>query len=489
MHSTLKRKSLRVKMLAVVGSVIVGLTLAISLGILIQWRALILEQLQNKAESVTRAFAISALDALIYGENENFQVEDLLESYIGDLKAKVPGIRFIMVLDNQRRVIVHSDPQMYNRVLNDSLSKRLMNAKTLMSGIYQSPKFGWIIESVLPLQIGGKRWGVLRIAYDAQQTRKEIGRLFFILVGLTVLVTIGVLLVLEYLIGRTIQSLKILVEAMDSTELESEFAPSLPQRNDEIGFLIGHFEMLRKRLAASREQLIEAQKQIYHAEKLASVGRLASGVAHEINNPLNGIKHCVYAIQKEPENQDQLKKYLSLINEGLENIESVVQKLLGFARKSTQSSQPVDLTATIRQVIALLEYRITQKQIHLQLVLAPDLPPIIGDGSLLQEVIMNLLMNSYDAIVDNGTILVKTQWLPEAGVSLIIKDNGMGMASEEIDKIFDPFYTTKQPGEGTGLGLSVALGIVQAYGGRIEVESVIGRGSKFSVILPIGENT
>ncbi len=487
MQSTPRKKSLRIKMLSVIGGVVIGLMLLISFGILIQWRSMILQQLQQNAESITQAFGISVLDALIYGENENFQVEDLLESYISDLKAKVPAIRSIVISDNQRRVIAHSSPQMYNRVLNDSLSLRLSRTNRLISGIYKSPSLGWIVETVLPLQIAGKRWGVLRIAFDAESTRREIGHLFLLLLAITVLLTVAVLLVLRYLIDRTVQSLQVLVKAMDAMELESGADLSLPEREDEVGALIRHFEMLRKRLAASKEQLLLAQKQIYQAEKLASVGRLASGVAHEINNPLNGIKHCLYAIQKEPENKELVEKYLQLMNEGLEHIEAVVQKLLGFSRKSASTRQAVDLNESVRKVLALLEYRLNRKQVDLQLDLTPDLPEINGDDGLLKEVIMNLLLNSFDAVAENGHIAVKTVLQTDNRVALIVKDDGSGMAPEVLDKIFDPFYTTKPAGEGTGLGLSVALGIVEAHGGQITAQSTPGQGSTFTVVLPIGD--
>ena len=487
MQSTPRKKSLRIKMLSVIGGVVIGLMLLISSGILIQWRSMILQQLQQNAESITQAFGISVLDALIYGENENFQVEDLLESYISDLKAKVPAIRSIVISDNQRRVIAHSSPQMYNRVLNDSLSLRLSRTNRLISGIYKSPSLGWIVETVLPLQIAGKRWGVLRIAFDAESTRREIGHLFLLLLAITVLLTVAVLLVLRYLIDRTVQSLQVLVKAMDAMELESGADLSLPEREDEVGALIRHFEMLRKRLAASKEQLLLAQKQIYQAEKLASVGRLASGVAHEINNPLNGIKHCLYAIQKEPENRELVEKYLQLMNEGLEHIEAVVQKLLGFSRKSASTRQAVDLNESVRKVLALLEYRLNRKQVDLQLDLAQDLPEINGDDGLLKEVIMNLLLNSFDAVAENGRIAVKTVLQTDNRVALIVKDDGTGMAPEVLDKIFDPFYTTKPAGEGTGLGLSVALGIVEAHGGQITAQSTPGQGSTFTVVLPIGD--
>ncbi|MHB2154875.1 ATP-binding protein [Calditrichota bacterium GD2] len=487
MRPLFKSATLRLKMMLAVGGVVVVFMVFISIGIALHWRSMILQQLQQKAEAVTSAFGISVLDALIYSENENFQVEDLLESYMLGLKEKIPEIQYIVVTDTHNRVIAHTDPRMYNRLLTDELSGRLAKTTELVSGIYRAPQFGWLIETALPLQVGGKRWGILRIAFEAESTQREIARLFYLLVGITLLLTLVVLSVLNYLIKHTVRSLMLLVQAMDSMELDSSAPLELPERADEIGALTRHFELLRQRLQNSQAQLLEAQKQIYHAEKLASIGRLASGVAHEINNPLNGIKHCVYAIEKEPQNQKQLKEYMALINEGLEHIESVVRKLLGFSRKSARDKEWVDLNQVVRQVVELLAYRLNQRQIDLQLQLAADLPPVYGDASLLQEVVMNLLLNGYDAVEDGGRVIVRTEVLPSQQVRLTIEDNGMGINETELEKIFEPFYTTKEPGKGTGLGLSVALNIVQAHGGQIVAHSQPAKGTRFEVILPHGE--
>lgn len=481
------RQSLRFRIVALTGGVIVVLMLVISTGIMLQWRSLILNKLRNRAESVTRAFAISVLDALIYSETEEFRVENLLETYINDLKNDVPGIRYIMVTNNSRRIIAHTDPAMYNRVLNDSLSVLINKAQAFVSGVYRSANHGWIIETALPLQIYGKRWGMLRIAFDAQKTRNEIRHLFFFLLVLTAMVTMVVLFVLWYLINHMFHSLDGLVEAMDSMDLEPDAVVPLPERDDEIGFLIRHFEMLRQRLYQSHQKLLSAQKQVYHAEKLASVGRLASGVAHEINNPLNGIKNCVYAIQQNPDDKEQLQKYMNLIDEGLNHIETVVQKLLGFARTPAKSVATVDVNQMIKQVVELLDYRLKQKQIDVRLEIDSDLPLIKADYSLLQEVIMNLLINSYDAVGDGGTVVVQTKRARGDAIQILLKDNGIGIPAERLNKIFDPFYTTKDPGVGTGLGLSVALDIVQAHGGKIDVNSEEGKGTVFIVTLPIGE--
>ncbi len=479
------RFSLKTKMLLLIGAVITILMLGISFGILFQWRSFIIERQRQNAHSLTRAFAISVLDALIYGENGNFQAENLLETYIADFQRKVSGIKYIAILDQDRRVIAHSDFTRYDEQFNDSLSVLVSHASTLISSIYENPEYGWVLETVFPLQIAGKRWGVLRMGFDARSTRAEIRKLFILLFSLTVLVISVTLLVLYLLINRLTNSLRRLVSVMDEIDMESEAPLKLPALDDEVGFLIQHFESLKQRLSHSRTQLLNAQKQIYQAEKLASIGRLASGVAHEINNPLNGIKNCVYAIQKDPEDRWQTAEYLELINEGLSHIETVIKKLLGFARQQSRQMDSVDMNRAVNKVLQLLDYRLTQKQVQVKLRLDENLPAIKADNHLMQEVIMNLLLNSFDAVQKDGIIEISSGRVDGHNIYISIKDNGIGISKENIERIFDPFYTTKEPGEGTGLGLSVSLGIVESHGGTIRVESTPGEETVFTIILPI----
>ena len=234
----------------------------------------------------------------------------------------------------------------------------------------------------------------------------------------------------------------------------------------------------------SRQELLTVQQQIARAEKLASIGRLASGVAHEINNPLSGLKNCLYAIDREPENYTQTRLYLQLMKEGMEYIETVVQKLLGFARQQPATMEPVDINAVVEKVIRLLDFNIRKRRIVLQTAFAADLPELTGDPQLLSEVFMNILLNAIDAVDERGHVTVSSV-REDGAVHVHIEDDGMGIAPEHLAHIFDPFFTTKGPKEGTGLGLSVSLGIVETHGGSIRVRSAPGKGSCFSVELPL----
>jgi C4-dicarboxylate-specific signal transduction histidine kinase len=168
------------------------------------------------------------------------------------------------------------------------------------------------------------------------------------------------------MINRMTSSIEQLVRAIDSIDFLSALPSGPPQLQDEIGFFHRHFVLLQSRLDSSKRALEQAQKQIYQAEKLASIGRLASGVAHQVNNPLNGIKSCLYAIKQNPNDLARVREYLPLINEGIDDIEIVVKKLLGFARQQSTSEHRININDAIRKVIGLFELRLKEKMIDIR---------------------------------------------------------------------------------------------------------------------------
>lgn len=477
--------SLKTKLLALVGGTVALLMIVIFVGVALTGRALLVRFLKEDAISVTRAFAVPVLETLIYSESGYVQREDQLDKSIDQFLRQERRVREITVFDPDGKVISGSNLARREFRANARRPESLAGVVVPVTMVYRDWEYGWIVSALLPLKIGNRSWGLLEMVLDAEPAWRRLMALFWALVAAGILVTGGVLLVLNVLMGRATNSLTALAAALDRLDLDSEGAIELSATNDELGTVVRNFQRLKDRLAQSRGQLVEAQKQIYHAEKLASIGRLASGVAHEVNNPLNGIRHCLYAIQQEPENREQLAEFLGLIDEGVTHIEMVVQKLLQFGYKQSASSVPVDVNAGIRTVLALLDYRLTQHRVNVHLELDPGLPAVMADPQLLQEVFMNLLLNGFDAIGEGGRIDAGSASDDPGFVRVTVTDNGEGIAEADLPHIFEPFFTTKEPGRGTGLGLSVAQSIVEAYGGTIEVKSDQGVGSTFTVRLPM----
>jgi len=475
--------SLKARILISFGSLIIFLMLIISLSVLYQWRKLIISDLIKNTEAIAQSFSFSVLDALIYQENNLQSSEGYLQSYIQNYAAKNARIKYISVTNAKGSLVAHSDilalfkKEMYPEPIF-SLGNKVQTT------IFKHSNLGWIIEIDYPLLTGDKNWGVLQIAFNSEPTRQAIRKLYFLLISLTSASVLIVLFLLFYFANRLTSTLSELVKNMDQYDPQNPEQSPLPVINDETGYLMHHFEEMKNRLSTSNRELLSAQNQIFQAEKLASVGRLASGVAHEINNPLNGIKNCLYVLQRHPNDPTQRNKYLPLIDEGLNHIETIVKKLLNFSRKDNANFRSVYLNKEVELVLSLLEYRLNEKQIQIHSELQNKLPAIEADTQLIQEILMNLLINALDAVDANGHITIKTSNAGQNKVELQISDDGAGIHPDNVDKIFDPFFTTKEEGKGTGLGLSVSLGIIEAHNGTIAVDSQDGLTS-FIIQLPI----
>ena len=477
--------SLRLRLLLLVGGTVTALVLLLSVLAMLQWRAMILHDQKQQALSIARALSASVLENLIYLESGAPRDYDQLDNYIHYFLRKEPRVRAVAIFDTGGRVISSSNLYELRYRPGPGSPPTLAGLATPRVAIFRHPVHRWVTEVLLPLRTGNKTWGFLQVLLEAESTRREVISVFWALTAATVVISAGVLATIFGLLSRATNSLRGLVREMDRLDPNAPRPVSLPVTSDEPGTLVHHFNLLAERLAESRSELVEAHRQIYQAEKLASIGRLASGVAHEINNPLNGIKSCLYLIQKEPQNTAQSAEYLALVGEGLDHIESVVEKLLGFSRQQSGCRIKVDVNEAIATVLSLLSYRLKSGTIEVVLATEPNLAAVMGDPLLLQEVMMNLLLNGFDAVGGRGRIEVKT-WAAGGFVQIRISDNGPGITEEDLSRIFEPFFTTKEPGKGTGLGLSVALGIVEAHGGTLTVDSRSGQGAAFTVSLPKG---
>jgi two-component system NtrC family sensor kinase len=236
-----------------------------------------------------------------------------------------------------------------------------------------------------------------------------------------------------------------------------------------------------------------AKAQLTHAAKLASVGELASGIAHEINNPLAAINEEAGLMKDlmdpnlgDPVEPKQLEHHLDSIQELVFRCRDVTQKLLGFVRKTDVDIRVHDIHTLIDDVVdGLLGHELEVSGVTIIRDYADNIPPIETDGNQLQQVFLNIINNGLDAIEENsGEVRIATQFDGDS-IRIFISDNGVGMTHDVLVSIFVPFYTTKDVGKGTGLGLSVSYGIVESLGGKIEVASTPGKGSTFTIVLPI----
>jgi two-component system NtrC family sensor kinase len=255
----------------------------------------------------------------------------------------------------------------------------------------------------------------------------------------------------------------------------------------EMGVLCQAVDSMADALAEREERLKRVtNRQLGRSEKLASVGRLAAGVAHEINNPLTGVLSFACMMQDKENMDDQDRQDLELIIHETTRAAGIVRGLLDFARERPVVKTPLDLNEVVRRTVRLLGNQKALQGIVIAENLADSLPTVEGDDHQIEQVMLNLAINACEAMPDGGTLLI-TSLAADGKVLVRFTDTGCGIKPEHLDKIFEPFFSTKPVGKGTGLGLSVSYGIVEEHGGMLEVESEEGKGSTFTVVLPCGD--
>ena len=241
---------------------------------------------------------------------------------------------------------------------------------------------------------------------------------------------------------------------------------------------------------AEREQAersLRKREQLHlESEKLAAVGRLAAGVAHEINNPLTTVLTFSHLLREKEGLSDEDKQDLDLVIQETSRASEIVRGLLDFARERPALKEALDVNEVVRRTIPLLRSQKAFQRIAVREHLQGDLPPVDGDMNRLQQVLLNLSLNACEAMQDGGVLTISTS-AQGSSVLLKVTDTGCGIKEKDLDHVFEPFFSTKPVGKGTGLGLSVSYGIVQRHGGTLEVESEVGKGATFIIVLPCDE--
>ncbi len=245
------------------------------------------------------------------------------------------------------------------------------------------------------------------------------------------------------------------------------------------------------RIEEADHERADALSEIEHSNKLASIGRLAAGVAHEINNPLAIINQkagLMRDIIEMSEDSQHFEKFLQLIEDILNTVDrcrTITHRLLGFARRMDMTYEVLDINDVIKEVLGFLEKEISMRSVHLTQQFSKALPEVRSDKGQLQQVFLNIINNAVDAVEDNGFITIKTYVKDKDTVIADISDNGKGITKSELKHIFDPFFTTKDKDKGTGLGLSISYGIMKKLGGTISVDSKVDKGTTFIIEIPI----
>lgn len=258
------------------------------------------------------------------------------------------------------------------------------------------------------------------------------------------------------------------------------------------GFALFSVRRMREEIRRAAEQRCFLDQQLIQSQKLAAIGELSSGIAHEINNPLaimgqevEWIRHLLTEAEgRLGPSETDLRDSLHEIGRQVERCGEITHKLLDFARKKEPLIQAVDINRLVEDMARLVEREASLHNIRLERHYSDSLPPVHTDAPLVRQVVLNILNNATHAVQKDGAIAVRTREEEDGGVGIQVSDTGCGIPKEYLDKVFDPFFTTKAPGKGTGLGLSICHGIMDRLGGRISLESEEGKGTTFTVHLP-----
>jgi len=348
---------------------------------------------------------------------------------------------------------------------------------------------------------GNELTGAFVLARQGYGTSASIerrrNRILMTTIVLVILLSLLIPILVRRSVTRPINELIRRIKDMAQGEQEQSIET---KGRDEVASLAREFNLMCQKLQESHARLVDEQqeklrleRELRHSERLASVGRLAAGLAHEIGTPLSIIGGRSEYLLRRPRGPEELKDNLGVIRSQSDRIAAIVRQLLEFSRRREPVFQPIDLLALLDNVKYLLAHQLQEKSIRVEMKGLSDLPKISADPELLQQVFINLYSNSFHALSQGGVIKInagitdrgpKTSSQASHWLRISFEDNGAGISPEHIGRVFDPFFTTKDVGEGIGLGLSVSYGIIQEHDGDIHIESEPDRFTCFIIHLP-----
>ena len=483
MLDIIDRLSLQKKFILITSLAIVILMGLIGFIVISREKTILYNEIERKGRIFAETLAIPLINDLIYEKLGLVEEGGLIDNYITEIyKKRDMDFLYLMVLDERGRVISHNDFREYGKTYSDPITKKALSSeRTLVQEFYDRETGYRALDFATPLSIGKKRWGTLKFGISLEGVEHEMADMIQRILIMTVLFLAGGFVIILVLSRRFIRPITELARTMERAGGENLDVKVEIKGRDELALLGESFNRMIERIKEANQELKRTHEKLLQSEKLASIGILASGVAHEINNPLGGLFNCVQMLEEMGDNKDFRMKYLSLLRDGLNRIENTVGKLLWMARSSTREPDIIELKTALKDIYSFVEYRVKNANIEYHEEIEDGMT-IIMDPHDLQQILINLMINAIQAMPGGGHLTIRGY--SEDSLKIIeVSDTGTGIDEENIGKVFDPFFTTKQPGEGTGLGLWLTYEIVKNYNGEIRVESKPGEGTIFRLIF------
>jgi signal transduction histidine kinase len=439
-------------------------------------------EVEKQGRLLGETLAIPIINDLIYERLGLVEEGGLLDNYILEIFSRQDAdLLYIAILDEGGRVISHNNITEYGKVYADPLTKKALKADSTIVQHFAGDEHN-ALDFGVPLSIGKKRWGTLKFGISLEKVEHEILATVKRIIVLTIALLVAGFAIILLLSRRFISPITQLASTMDKARSDYLDIKVDVRGHDELAVLGERFNSMIERIRQANEELRKTHEKLIQSEKLASVGILAAGVAHEINNPLGGIFNCIQMLRQNGGNPELREKYLGLVNEGLNRIENTVSKLLWMSRKVEHAPVDMNVRNTVDSVYFFLEYKMKKGKVAFRNEVPEDLR-FTCDVHDFQQLLLNLFINAIHSM-QNGGILEIRGYSEDSAVTIEVIDTGCGIEHGHIGKIFDPFFTTKPTGEGTGLGLWLTYEIVRNYNGEISVESETGKGSRFILKFP-----
>jgi len=445
--------------------------------------ALVINQNQRLYRHLTESLAISITNALLYQELEFLEEGGLIENYIEEwMNDEELFVRSIRVVDLKNNIIASNNLREYGKKFrhnNDNSHETLGTYVTEVKGENGEP----LLEVFTSLNISTRSWGMLQVKYSLRPLKKELTRVRFEYTLVLIPLATIILIVLGIYLKRAFKPLEDLREFADGVPEASWFRAPVSS-NDEIGEMAKTFNQMLDELEQVRQFERETQEKFHHAERVALIGRLAAGVAHEIRNPIAGIENLIVNLKRYKDNEEKYDQYVDAITNGLHRIEKIVAGLLSLSHQMPFTPQRTNVFEILEDTIELISYNLRKEKILVKWDVSIEDSIIWADGDQLRQVFLNISINAINSMKNGGEITFGISSGSEEFLDIYIEDKGEGIATDKIKLIFDPFYTTQPPGVGTGLGLAVTKSIIERHGGTISVASQEGVGTRFTMRLP-----
>ncbi len=563
LRSLLRSLKLRSKLILTVAAIAAAGLIILAASGYVRARGIYLhEVIEGKGRAMALALSVPCRQALASGDT------GALEDYLADLRRAIESdepsgsgldLAYAMVLDHEGRIVIHTDASLTGDVPDTAVDRRAREARAVLVQVLAPdadpearPRFlrespDAVADVAVPLDVGDQPFGTLRLGFRTDRVRARVVESYVAQLVVSLGFAVTVALVLTAALARgivaPISALGDAIERVQEGDLDVRLDTG--ERGDEVGLLMAAFnqmlDILKERgameaklteaervekahrelaaahveLASAHEELQRthdelhaAQDRLIRSEKHASLGRLVSGIAHEINNPLNSAKNGLAPLGEaiasvrtalegdgaiDVEDLEDMRSATEIITRGVERAVRIVTDLRSFTRVAASARvEDVDLAACLAGAAAACRERsdVDEAAIRIEVDVADEVGTIRGYPGLLEQVFTNLVQNAAQAIASQGAdatgavrIRAATGSEPER-VAVTIEDDGPGIAADDLRRVFDPFFTTKEVGQGTGLGLGIARAIVEKHGGTIDVGSEVGRGTTFTVELP-----